>query len=335
MKFLFIFLFTLMFFGHLSGITFLNSEDGKIRTDKHADLSNSNINIKSNLKLHEKYQIQKRNKEIKLLRRKLKKLIAFSKELSIGMAFGINHGLFRVFTELVDIIYIVSNPAEDMIIDVIELIRKNFYDEYTTCKITYQKRPKHFNKLLKYLDQNKEVYPCLTNTLKGLHQTFLEKGNKVKCWNNYEVFYKNIIQRYLRSVCREEAKEQINPLYFKCCTQTMSYYVEDLKLDDVSIDTILDFNVVKSCINPDPNRMYKEITNVDSNFVGFSCLSYPEYNNNSTPLTENEKIEIHIILNNQEEKCNLTVGVPFINTPTLLGFMFSVMFSILLFYFRF
>lgn len=290
--------------------------------------------------LDAEYYLKIKETKVNLWKKRIKSMIVFSKELDIGIIDGINHGLFRIYTTLDKTINIEDKYVTEYYIDkTIINIHKHFKNGRSLCIEKMKTKHKLHDIFLYYQYKNPKRYQCLIEKLNNICKFFDGKQKEVRCWDNCEIFFKNIIQRYLRSVCEEQPENSENKKYCECCKETISHYIAGSSLKDISMEEILDFNNVQNCVNPDPNRTHVEILNVDSELIDIPCAGFckPYDNTNnmkdSVDISEIDKMEIEKILDASEQDCILKTHF-FFNFYTILGFILSICISVLLFYFR-
>lgn len=277
--------------------------------------------------------------------RKIKPLFVFSKELNVGVMEGISVGFFRVFSEMFSYVGDLEDYfTEEKLLILKKLIKQTFEDGRSYCVTISGNRSEVYDKVLYYLYNGPTTYECLLSTLDGMYNTLKENHGQLTCWDDCELFYKNIIQRYLKYVCQEISNDQLHPSYLECCKEFVSHYANNLILGNISIEKILDFNIIESCVNPDPNRLYRELNDVNFGKIGFQCGDFPELSNNSDgnekhltliSISAADRIKLDNILYDAECDCKSNNFIYFFDNTTMLGFLLSTMISILLLYFRF
>lgn len=320
---------------------------------KHDSLSGSHNTISNYENAHLNHfsenigedHLKNDNNKARLLQRELKSLVGFASELNIQVYEGIEYGFFCIASDLIKKIRIQDNYANEDQVNKIKEIATVLFEDWRLYFINIMKiRSVHHDKLLCYISQNRDLYPCLSSTIDVTYKLLKKNHGKTRCWSDWKIFYKDIIQRYLRSVCRERIKSRSNKIYYDCCKESASHFVENLHLENISIHSIFSFDNMKNCVNPDPNKKSTKLRIANSNSVGFSCTDFPivykEYNaikdcKNEIVISDWEKNEIEQILEKAENNCNVKTSVYFFDYKTIIGFLFSLLVSLLLFYFRF
>lgn len=306
--------------------------------------------IISNVGKHTQYINKKHDdKYNENLKERLKALDKFALNLDMKYMYYSNYGFLRVFIDnsLQKDSTKRGHIDKDIYLKKI-LIKDKFIKKNIVCLNLIETLPENYKTLLGFILYNSEKYPCINKKISSIQYHILRPTNS-KCWNNCEIYLYDMIFQYLRSICRASSKIQSGKgsTYYLCCMDFITSYMLDLDIRDISIDGILNFSEVKSCRNREKYTQINLLVNVIS--FGFPCTGFPELLLECYTYKECKyKVEIKVkhekkiepTLDIVENMCKLPNKDKFIdadhffNWNTIIGFICSVLASILLFYFR-
>lgn len=302
----------------------------------------------SNVDSYARYN-SKRNND-KNLKERFHSLNILAANLDITFHKGHDYGFIRIFVNSMFKKKFIEEEATDIeIYHKIERINDQFKNIIHGCLDVIKKIPENYEDMLFFVVNKPDKFPCITKNM-SLLKLPLQNFKKSRCWNQCDAYIKDVIFLYLKSTCK--AISRIQPknasVYYLCCMDFISSYMMNFEIENIPLDRILNFNTVKSCQNRDVYAQINQIMNINS--FGFYCTEYPEFDFKCKDLEEckhkslikkkNEN-KIHQALNIVESNCKkldpstFNLETDFFDFITIIGFVFSLLVSILLFYFRF
>lgn len=109
-------------------------------------------------------------------------------------------------------------------------------------------------------------------------------------------------------------------------------------MENISIDKILNCDVVESCTQPDHGKLYNKTANMDFDAIGLKCEDFTEGRQEKVQdhsITSPLSIKLQNILCSAEHDCMTGKYKYFLDLKNELGVVFVAIVSIIFAYFRF